>query len=725
MAEGPQGWIADNLPKGAKLGYDPWLHTADAVTGLRAAAEKAGGTLVACETQSDRRGVERPARRAHRQGDLACHEPGRRERGAKRTRIAEDVKTQGADAAVITLPDSVCWLFNIRGNDVPHTPFALAFAILHADGAPICSWTSAKRSPELIAHLGNAVRLRDPAEFAAALDALKGKTVLADPATAAAAIFDRLNKAGAKIKRAADPCQLPKACKNPLEIEGMRKAHIRDGAALSRFLCWFAREAPSGSLTEIDAAEDAGRLPPRHRLRCAICRSIPFPAPAATAPSCITASPARPTAPISNNEMFLIDSGAQYPDGTTDVTRTVIVGTPTAEMKRPLHPRAEGPYRARHGALSRRHHRHAARHFARRPLWEAGLDYDHGTGHGVGSYLSVHEGPQNISKRPVTQPLKPGMICSNEPGFYKTGEYGIRIENLVVVTEAKAGAGRRAHDDGVRDHHPGADRSRTWSSRRLLTDDERGWLNAYHARVRETLRRWWMKKRAPGWNRRRGRSDAQRSRRTAPAQIHRLHIESKVLDGNLLGDPNIRQIDVYVPHGHDGTGLPLLVDLVGFTAGGPVHTNWKNFGENVPERLDRLIASGAMPPGRRRVSRLLHQARRQPVCELGRHGPLGRFPAAGSRAVRREPSSAAAAPASAACSASRAAATARWCTRCCIPISGAPRRCIPATWASNCSTATNSCRCCARWPRATSTSTNGSTTSGTRRRPRTATSTSS
>ncbi|MBV9045205.1 MAG: aminopeptidase P family N-terminal domain-containing protein, partial [Alphaproteobacteria bacterium] len=255
VEEGPAGWITHALPKGAKLAYDPWLHTQAAVEALRAAADKAGGTLVAVDTnpidavwddQPDAPTAKAIIQDSHLAGENA---------ESKRTRIAEEVKAQGADAAVITMPDSICWLLNIRGGDVPHTPFALSFAIQNSDGSTDLFMDERKSSPELVKHLGNAVRLRDPKEFAPALDALKGKTVIADPGTAASAIFDRLNKAGARIKRAPDPVQLPKACKNATEIEGTRKAHIRDGAALSNFLCWMAREAPSGHLTEIDASK--------------------------------------------------------------------------------------------------------------------------------------------------------------------------------------------------------------------------------------------------------------------------------------------------------------------------------------------------------------------------------------------------------------------------------------------------------------------------------------
>ncbi|HUO03137.1 MAG TPA: M24 family metallopeptidase, partial [Rhizomicrobium sp.] len=436
VAEGPQGWLPDHLPTGAKLAYDPWLTTANGVALLRQAAEKAGGSLVACISNPiDSVWTDRPAAPK----DEAVPHPfnlSGEDSKAKRARVAESLKKAKADAAVITLCDSVCWLFNIRGRDIPHTPFVVAFAILHADGSAELFLDEEKRGPGLDRHLGDGVHLKPAKEFTAALDALKGKHVLVDPATAASAIFDRLEHAGAKIIRAADPCQLPKACKNPLEIEGTRKAHIRDGAALSRFLCWFAREAPNGALTEIAAAEalEGFRRATNYLSDLSFDSISGAGSNGAIVHYRVTRSTNRM---IANNEMFLIDSGAQYPDGTTDVTRTVIVGKPTADMRDRFTRVLKGhialaTVRFPEGTIGMQ-----LDSFARRPLWEAGLDYDHGTGHGVGSYLAVHEGPQNISKRPVNQALLPGMICSNEPGYYKTGEYGIRIENLVVVSEPK------------------------------------------------------------------------------------------------------------------------------------------------------------------------------------------------------------------------------------------------------------------------------------------------
>jgi Xaa-Pro aminopeptidase len=485
VAEGPQGWIAHNLSKGARLGYDPWLHTAHGVAHLKAATERAGGILVACETNPiDAVWKDRPGPPVSPAMPHALTLAGVKSE-TKRLDLADGLKKAGAEAAIITLADSVCWLLNIRGHDVPHTPFTLAFAILHDDGSADLFLDPAKRTPELIAHLGNSVQLHSPADFVVALDAMKGKTVLADPATAASAIFDRLKKAGAVIRPASDPCQLPKACKNPQEVEGMRKAHVRDGVAMVRFLAWLETHAATGELTEIEAAEALEGF--RRATGCLSDVSFDTISGAGSNGAIVHYRVTRKTnRVIGKNEMFLVDSGAQYPDGTTDVTRTVMVGEPTAEM------------RDRFTRVLKGHIALATARFpdgtigmqldslARRPLWEAGLDYDHGTGHGVGSYLSVHEGPQNISKKPVMQKLLPGMVCSNEPGFYKAGAFGIRIENLIVVNapEIPEGGERGMMSFETITLVP-IDRNLIEVS--LLTEPERAWVNDYHARVYATV----------------------------------------------------------------------------------------------------------------------------------------------------------------------------------------------------------------------------------------------
>jgi Xaa-Pro aminopeptidase len=483
--EGPNIWLEENASKGARIGYDPWVFSAASAEALRQSVEKAGAILVPTEGNPiDAVWLDRPAAPSDKAKPHPAEMAGESAE-SKRTRIAEDLKKQGADAAVVSQTDSICWLLNVRGSDTPHTPFVLSYAILNGDGSVDWFVDTRKTSPGLSKHLGNAVRVRDSKEFSSALDELAGKIVIADPNWTSAAAFERLEKAGAKIKRAADPCQLPKACKNAAEIEGARQAHIRDGAALTRFLAWMAREAPHGHLTEIEAAEALeGYRRQNGALTDLSFDSISGAAPHAALPHYrVTKSSNRK---INRDEIYLIDSGGQYPDGTTDVTRTMIVGEPNAEMKDRFTRVLKG-----HIALATMRFPEgttgaALDAFARKPLWDAGLDYDHGTGHGVGSYLSVHEGPQNISKKPILQPLKPGMICSNEPGYYKESEYGIRIENLVVVTEPKP--------------IPNGDRPMMEFETitlapidlnlvevKLLTDEERVWLNQYHKRVRETL----------------------------------------------------------------------------------------------------------------------------------------------------------------------------------------------------------------------------------------------
>ena len=483
--DGPANWIEANLPQGAKLGYDPWLHTQGAVERLRISVERAGGQLVATASNPlDAVWTDQPdpprARAVPHPIELAGETS-----AAKRARLAEDLKKRNADAAILTMPDSVCWLLNIRGADVPHTPFVLAFAILNADASVELFMDAKKSSPELLAHLGNDVHVRAPTDFEPALDALKGKTAVADPVWAAAAIFQRLEQAGAKVLRAADPCQLPKACKNEAELAGTRRAHIRDGQALTRFLAWFAREAPKGTLTEIDTVEKLESF----RAATGVLKDVSFDSISGAGPHGAVAHyrvTRKTNRRIEPGQLFLIDSGAQFQDGTTDVTRTVAVGEPTAEMRDRFTRVLKGHIQL---ALARFPEGTTGAQldaFARRPLWDAGLDYGHGTGHGVGSYLSVHEGPQSISSRGVGQALKPGMICSNEPGYYKTGEYGIRIENLVVVrAPAEIAGGEKGMLGFETITMAPIDLDLVESS--MLTREERDWLNAYHAQVRAAV----------------------------------------------------------------------------------------------------------------------------------------------------------------------------------------------------------------------------------------------
>ncbi len=485
MNDGLANWLEANLCKGAKLGYDPWLHTQGGVERLRLSAERAGAQLVALVSNPlDAVWPDQPepprARSVPHPIELAGETS-----AAKRARLADDLKKRSADAAVLTLPDSVCWLLNIRGSDVPHTPFVLAFAILNADASVDLFLDAKKTSSELLQHLGNEVRVRAPAEFGAALDSLGGKAAVADPVWAAAYIFQRLEKAGARIIRASDPCQLPKACKNAAELDGTRRAHIRDGRALSQFLAWFAREAPTGKLTEIDTVERLEAF--RHGT--GVLKDVSFDSISGAGPHGAVVHyrvTKKTNRAIEPGQLFLIDSGAQYEDGTTDVTRTIAVGAVSAEMRDRFTRVLRGHIQL---ALARFPEGTTGAQldaFARRPLWEAGLDYGHGTGHGVGSYLSVHEGPQSISSRGTMQSLKPGMICSNEPGYYKTGEYGIRIENLVVVTQPAEVAGGEKKMLGF-ETITLAPIDLNCVETSMLSAEEKAWLNAYHTRVRDAV----------------------------------------------------------------------------------------------------------------------------------------------------------------------------------------------------------------------------------------------
>lgn len=482
--EPPSSWLSAHVKPGDRIAFDPRLHTPGGIEPLERAVKGAGGTLVSVEdSPTDAAWADQPEPPL---APVVIHplEIAGEAAADKRARIGEAIRQAKADAAVLTLPESIAWLLNIRGGDVGHTPLPHAFAILKADGAVDLFLDERKMTDGLAAHLGNGVRIRPPAEFGPALDALKDTAVLADPSTASVWVFDRLTKAGAKIVRGADPVLLPKAQKNEAELNGVRAAHIRDGAALTRFLRWVQKEGPTGKITEIDAC----RALEDFRHETGQLKDVSFDSISGSGPNGaivhyrVTQKTDRQ---LRGGELFLIDSGGQYVDATTDVTRTVALGEPSAEMKDRFTRVLKG-----HIALA------TARFpagttgaqldsLARAPLWAVGLDYDHGTGHGVGAYLSVHEGPQSISKRPIAQPLLPGMICSNEPGYYKTGGYGIRIENLIVVREAQIeGAERKTLEFETVTLAP-IDLNLVEPG--LLTTDEKTWLNAYHTRVRETL----------------------------------------------------------------------------------------------------------------------------------------------------------------------------------------------------------------------------------------------
>jgi Xaa-Pro aminopeptidase len=404
---------------------------------------------------------------------------------SKRARLGRTLAEEGAAAAVLTMPESIAWLLNIRGGDVPHTPLPLSFAILRHDGTVTLFIDRRKLVAGLERHLGNGVTVMPPEGLGPALDTLaaEGGRIQVDPATAACWVFDRLEAAGAKIHRAADPCLLPKACKNPIEVDGTRAAHRRDGAALTRFLAWLAQEAPKGGLREIAVSNRLEEI----RREGEFFRDLSFPTiSGAGSNGAIVHYRAMPESEkrLEPGSLYLLDSGAQYLDGTTDVTRTVAIGAPTEEMRDRFTRVLKGHIALAVARFPKGTTGTQLDAFARSALWQKGLDYDHGTGHGVGSYLGVHEGPQRISKAPNGQALLPGMIVSNEPGYYKTGAYGIRIENLVLVQPVEDAAEREMLSFETLTLAP-IDRNLTEPS--LLDQEEIAWLNAYHTRVRETL----------------------------------------------------------------------------------------------------------------------------------------------------------------------------------------------------------------------------------------------
>jgi Xaa-Pro aminopeptidase len=479
---GVPAYLATEAEPGWSIGYDPRLHSPEALERLRIAAAKAGATLKAVDP-NPLDAAWGSARPAQPQAPVRPHpiEYSGEESAEKRERLGKALAEQGADAALITAPASSAWLFNMRGGDVIRSPLPLSQAILSADGSARLFLDPAKVTPELPPWLGNGVTLERPDALVGALGALSGQRVLVDPGTTSAWHFEALEKAGARIVRGEDPTALPRACKNPVEIEGARQAHIRDGAALARFLRWVATEATETLPSELDVVSKLESL----REATGALKDLSFDtiAGAAANGAIVHYRPTQRLAKrLERGSLLLVDSGAQYLDGTTDVTRTVAIGAPSDEMRERFTLVLKG-----HLALGRVRFPagttgSALDALARMPLWAAGLDFDHGTGHGVGSYLGVHEGPQRISKLPNSVALKPGMIVSNEPGYYKAGAYGIRIENLQVVTPpAPIDGGERPMLGFETLTLAPIDRALVVTA--LLSPEDLAQLNAYHARV--------------------------------------------------------------------------------------------------------------------------------------------------------------------------------------------------------------------------------------------------
>ena len=469
-------WLKANAPDGARIGYDPWLHTRGWVRAAREALASRGAELVPVEANPvDAIWTDRPQPSAAR---LVVHPDSLAGKSSaeKRAAIAQWLTDNGYDAVVLAALDSIAWTFNIRGQDVARTPVALAFAIVRADASADLYVDPGKIDDAVRAHLGEAVRLHPREDFAKALAGAEGK-VAVDPERSVAAIFEALGDHAVEAK---DPVFLPKAIKNDAEIAGTRAAHHRDGAALTRFLHWLSTEAAKGWLDELTASDRLEAF----RAETGQLRDLSFDTISGAGPNGAVVhyrSSPKTNRTLEPGTLYLVDSGGQYPDGTTDVTRAVAIGEPSAEMKDRFTRVLKGHIAIASAVFPKGTRGSQLDVLARQFLWAAGLDYAHGTGHGVGSYLSVHEGPQRIASTGNDEPLQPGMIVSDEPGYYKTGAYGIRIENLVLVRSLEMeGAEKEMMAFETLTLAP---MDRSLVDLALMSPVEIAWLDAYHARV--------------------------------------------------------------------------------------------------------------------------------------------------------------------------------------------------------------------------------------------------
>jgi Xaa-Pro aminopeptidase len=481
----PEDWIAQHLPPGASLGYDPWRTTIEGAEKLSKACARAKAKLVAVEENPlDTVWRDRPAPPLTK---IVLHDLKFAGEASERklARIRAELTKQRLDAVVLSDPAAVAWTFNIRGNDVPHAPIPLCWALISAEGRPILFADGRKLTNAVRDRIAKLTDIREPRELEAALASFsKDKTVRLDQATAPHRLASLIENVGGVVSKGADPVARLKTVKNNTEIKGARAAHLRDGAALARFLAWLDRMTLERKLTEIDAVTALETF----RRATGKLKEISFPTIAGSGPNGAIVHyrvSRRSNRRLKRGEVFLIDSGAQYMDGTTDVTRTVAIATASREVRERFTRVLKG-----HIAIARATFPDGASgaqldSFARVPLWLAGLDYDHGTGHGVGSYLSVHEGPARLSKL-GTAPLTAGMILSNEPGYYKTGAYGIRTESLVLTVPAKTPAGAEKKLLGF-ETLTLAPIDRRLIERKLMTPEELAWLDAYHARVRREI----------------------------------------------------------------------------------------------------------------------------------------------------------------------------------------------------------------------------------------------
>lgn len=478
----PGDWLREQLPAGGVIGFDPWLHTWDEIARVEQALLSKGITLTPCDNAVDAIWTDQPAPPV---GMVVPHpiDLAGESSTDKCSRLAGVLRMAGQKSVIITLPDSICWLLNIRGQDVPRNPVVHGIAILGDQGGVTLFIDDAKLTPEARTHL-QGVALAAPAGLALAMEQLQGP-VRIDSATAPLAVSRILSANGTEVAWGEDPCILPKARKNAAELAGTRAAHLRDAAAMCEFLAWLDHEAPQGKLTEIAVAE---ALEGFRRATNAL-RDISFDTISGAGPNGavvhyrVTHATSRP---VTAGDLLLVDSGGQYPDGTTDITRTVAIGPAGADERAAFTRVLQGMI-----AISRARWPQglAGRDLdalARYHLWLAGQDYDHGTGHGVGTFLSVHEGPQRLSRLSEVA-LEPGMILSNEPGYYREGAFGIRIENLVVVEPAPVLAGADTRAMLAFETLTWVPIDRTLIDAAALSPGERHWLDTYHAEVTEKI----------------------------------------------------------------------------------------------------------------------------------------------------------------------------------------------------------------------------------------------
>lgn len=479
----PSEWLAENA-HGLRIGFDPWLHTEAELMRYKKATRNFKTTFIAHRANLvDEIWHDQPAKPTAKVVDHPVKYAGET-RNDKAKRLAEELRASNADAAVITNLDSVAWLLNIRGEDIPCSPLALAYAILFADGSVHVFIDRKKVASTLKMTFGKKISLFDYEDFEKHLGLLNGKRVLFDPRTAPIQVLLSLERDGAEVVPADDICLLPKACKNEAELEGTRQAHIRDGAALCEFLAWIHYKIDRESISEIDAAERLLKFRQEQNLF----QGPSFETISGTGPNGAVVhyrvSP-KTNRLIHTHDVYLVDSGGQYLDGTTDVTRTIVFSKPDAEKRDKFTRVLKGHIALASAVFPHGTKGHQLDVLARQYLWDAGVDYEHGTGHGVGSYLCVHEGPQRIAKVSNDATLLPGMILSNEPGYYQDNAYGIRIENLVIVQEVKIPhAERKMYGFETVTMAPIC---RDFIEPTLLSEAEKDWLNTYHRIVRAKL----------------------------------------------------------------------------------------------------------------------------------------------------------------------------------------------------------------------------------------------